>query len=276
MKFSIIDESKISPDKSGYLSHVDYIATVDTLSEFASALTQYHIAPATFVDGHRSQSNIESIEFVCFDFDDGKVTSDKIHNQLVSAKLNHVIVGSKNHLKDKGDGKGIIERFHVFIPLDSPINSIPLYKEMAKALPMIHNWSVDRSCSDASRYFYRHSSILYVHSTASHLSVFQYERRLRQSIEIAEHNAKVSAKKFANCKGEAIVKFKRTRAYSDIESGILTSDGNRYASSSRIIGVMLKCGVSQSDALSVFDEFAEYGNGFTRESVERRYAQWNK
>jgi hypothetical protein len=55
----------------------------------------------------------------------------------------------------------------------------------------------------------------------------------------------------------------------------MSVDGQRYAKSAIIVGTMVKCGLSLSEALRLFDRYATYGESFTRESVERMYRQFS-
>jgi hypothetical protein len=216
MKYSAIDNKKILDNKSGWLSHVDYELEANSLKDFAESLLEYHIAPAIFIDGKKCQSNVASIEVACLDFDKG-ASSQQIHEQLIAKKLNHVMAGSKNHLKDKGNGQGIIERFHVFIPLESPITDICLYKEIVKALPIQNQWldgtcfEVDRNCSDASRYFYKHSQILFVTDNLNNLALAQFKIRLELTKKLQAHNLEACKKKFANKDVPSLEQLKNSR-----------------------------------------------------------------
>lgn len=270
MKVSIIFNEKVADSKAGYLSEVDDICELNNLNEFAELLTLVHVAPAIFTNNKKRQDHFIQTEFVCLDFDDGKISSKDIHDKLVSQHLNHVIAGSKNYMVDKGDGKGEIERFHVFIPTDTPITSVELYKFICRRFAEINYWKPDKNCMEASRYFYKHSCILFEGNRWENLKVETYIK-LR---EIDERKRRLMEERlqFFTTENElnSMESFKNTKAYEELTSGVLKVDGKRYEASSHILGVMKACGVSGCDAMALIDEHSVYGSGFTRKSVERR------
>ncbi len=272
MKISLIYPDRVSESKGGFLSHVDDVAEFDTLDEFAEIALGTHIAPGVFIENRKKQDCLQGIQFLCFDFDDGTITAEEVHNQLMH-KVNHVILGSKNHLKDKGDGRGIIERFHVFIPTDKPIATPELYRYIYDKVSAFYRWDIDTNCKDAARYFYQHSQSLYVYDKSTPLTLGRFI--VLQSLE--EKTKKYVNQVFSSydITTLAIIRFKNTKRYREMVGGCLRSDGNRYALSSSIIGVMKKCGLSQTEALALFDEHSLYGKSFTRQSVERRLTQFN-
>ena len=56
-----------------------------------------------------------------------------IVSKLSKFSYRYIILASKNHNRDKGDGNGIIERFHVFIPVSIPITDQTFYKSCIKS-----------------------------------------------------------------------------------------------------------------------------------------------
>ena len=98
---------------------------VESLRELAEIVTAFDIAPAVFNDNVKTNASLRATDWLIYDFDDG-TPSAQVHALLCGGnyrnwKLNHLIAGSKSHLRVKGDGRGPIERFHVFIPLRTPI-----------------------------------------------------------------------------------------------------------------------------------------------------------
>jgi hypothetical protein len=97
-----------------------------TIEQFSERTTKTHVVNATFrgenVNGlyRRLSENIEQSHFLFYDFDNGEDIPFLIKTFM---RLNCAIIAttSKNHMKDKGDGKGIIPRLHVHIPIN-PIN----------------------------------------------------------------------------------------------------------------------------------------------------------
>ena len=55
----------------------------------------------------------------------------------------------------------------------------------------------------------------------------------------------------------------------------MSTDGQRYGTSAKIIGAMLKCGVTADEGLALFDEHATYGDSFNRASVERMFRDFS-
>jgi len=142
----------------------------------------HHIAPATFRDNLKTLSHFEQTELLCFDFDSGKHKSEDIHKTL--GELNHVILASKNHLKDKNDGKGIIERYHVFVPVDEAITDYTLYRYTIKKIGELAKWDIDNTCKDASHYYFKHSIQLYIKTEGKNMEIQRF----------IEHKAKDDAR----------------------------------------------------------------------------------
>ena len=273
MKCSLIANLLVNDSKSGNLAFVSGRLDFSTLEEFANIAIRAHIAPAVFRDNKRDGLNFISTDFLSFDFDNGIQTADAVHNQLCGRLLNHALIASKNHLKDKGDGRGIIQRFHVFIPLSVPIADKSLYKFGVRKFAQLHGWQTDKACSDATRYFYRHSEILFVKENLKPLDTewIGSLKRLDEKKVVATRISPV--KRFRADDGSPIQIFQRTKAWR-ILTDEMSGDGQRYANSAVIIGVMKKCGLSLNDAIDLFDQYATYGNSFNRQSVERMFQQF--
>ncbi len=124
MKISILQDDHVSENKSGFLGSVAITHYCASLSEFSGINTQFHICCGVFNDNKRCKSSFHSIGFLQFDFDSG-TTVESVVNALGS--FDAVISASKNHLRDKGDGKGVIPRFHLFLPLVKPITDASYY-----------------------------------------------------------------------------------------------------------------------------------------------------
>lgn len=269
---SIIFDDKVSESKGGFLSHVDDICELDTLQDFAEVGMMTHIAPGIFTDNKKRQDHLKEIQFVCFDFDNGQMTANEVHQKL-KYRYNHVILGSKNHLKDKGDGKGVIERFHLFIPMDKPISSVDFYKFIGKKLSSIEHFAVDNNCIEPARYFYRHSSILHVYDSSKNLETERFLRILNLQKQIDDKKY-MPTDKVISQNIEPLECFKKTKYYKMMTNGELNCDGERYAKSCQIIGGMIICGLGLSDMMTLFDLHSNYGKSFTRNSIERRINNW--
>ena len=171
-------------------------------------------------------------------------------------------------MKDKGDGKGIIERFHVFIQTNNPIRSVDMYKFIGRNVARTEQWSIDRNCLEPSRYFYKHSHILNICEDAIPLNVLRFEEIKRLEDDGIKH--KFSLLKPIINTAPSIERFKKSKYYRLMESGALKSDGKRYEHSCSILGAMKQVGLTRNEAMELFDQFSSYGQSFTRNSIERR------
>ncbi len=192
MKISFINDVNII-DKKCVNNYVDGVEVADTLTELAEYLVKYSITPATFkqcewnVDftsnadvqcksiGQTRQwkykANVEQCELLAFDFDNG-TSPESIHEQFKS--FNHVIAASLNHMVDKGDGKGIIPRFHLFIKLDAPIVSSEFYTFLSKEVASEYKIDIDGATLEMSRYYFKHKCCLFISDRASDFDVKKY------------------------------------------------------------------------------------------------------
>lgn len=291
-KISIISDDMVLPDKKLVSNQVSGVMEIESLEEFAYMATHSHIAPATFhhaaynpdwstssknawLSGQtgywKNLANLEQIQWLCFDFDNGAAPSSCVHVQLED--INHIILASKSHLLDKNDGNGTVERFHVFIPTTEQITNKEFYKYVCKRFAEKKQWSVDASVMEASRYFYKHKEQLFIEMDKSALALFGY----RESFDLKTEQHSYCKKRFQGMKWnyDGSCPFNKTEAFRIMARGGLASDGNRYYTSSKILGTMIKCGLRLDEVMELFDKYAAYGDSFTRESVERRFSEWN-
>lgn len=288
MNISLIHDGRINADKTLIGEYVDADIPLETFEELAVILTKYHFCPATFnecefkesfsekafaynnglVKMWKYKANAKQIGMLCFDFDNGLITSAQVHQQV--KHLNHIIAASKSHLVDKQDGRGAVERFHLFLPLSQPITDVSLYKYICHKVADKNKWQSDNNVMEASRYFYKHKSILFAEYGRADLSVYAYG----ELYKLEHRRTDNKRRRMTYTATIGTTPFEKTKAYKMLASGELNGDGDRYSNSNYIIGVMLKCGLNLDDALTYFDKFASYGDSFTRDSVERRYSQW--
>ena len=274
MNCSVIYDSRVRPDKGGWIGQCDEEVTEATLDEIARVMLACHSAPAIFKDHKRNKSSLISIDYLCFDFDEGSL-SKVIREDCVTKQWNHLILASKNHLKDKGDGKGIIERFHLFLPVKQPITDAEFYSYAVRTLGKMMGWNIDKAATDCSRYFYRHSSILYKEERFNNLNLDWIKDMQIKEQETKKINKDIATRIFtekinAYVSGSNIDKanltplniFEHTKIYKEMVSGILQYDGERYNLSNKLIGTMLKCGMHDSEIIDMFDKHSTYGNGF--------------
>jgi hypothetical protein len=226
-----------------------------------------------FNDNLRRKSSLLSTDWLVYDFDDG-TPSARIHqifggDNYRGWRLNHLIAGSKNHLRDKGDGRGSIERFHIIIPLCTPITEADFYSalwaEFARLfLPRL---TPDPACKDVTRYLAKHSAMLFIEESGIDLPVEMFHR-----LHLLRQNA--PRRRFRrHMEGTAVDQFRRTYAFNLLKSEMV-SDGQRYGNSAKIVGVMLRCGLTVDEGLALFEDHAAYGKSFNRTSVERMFRQF--
>lgn len=272
---SIIPSNLVDPNtKALHGRRVGPTCEVATLPDLGTLALQYDLAPAVFRDGLKTKANLTATDWVIYDFDDG-TPSARIH-QILSGdnyrawRLNHLLAGSKNHLRDKGDGRGKIERFHIFIPLRSPITEADFYSfvwvEFARLF--LKSLKPDPACKDVSRYLAKHSAVLFTDETGIDLPCEMFSQMQ------ALHQTAPKRRFLCQFNGKAIERFRRSYAF-DLLKKEMSSDGQRYGTSAKIIGVMLKCGVKADEGLALFDEHATYGDSFNRASVERMFREFS-
>jgi len=280
MKVSRLDPQYINDNKGGVPIYITDIVEVKDLEDLGLIACHNHITMGVFNPLYRCNDNWQCSYVLGVDFDNGLHTADEVHKWLVNEKLNHVIVSSKNHLRDKEDGKGIIERFHVFLPFSERIKLPELYPFIAVTLVTLAKWSVDIGATkNRSVYYYKSREVLHVYEDGNPLPVPLFEKlKARQDLLLDKKREldRKDAERRKKLYGESnpVEMFKRTKYFKMMEQGVLQSDGHRYATSSEIIGGMIKCGLELEEALMLFDEYSNYGKGFTQSSVESRFRQW--
>lgn len=151
------EQSKVIRHSSGAAVLVPTVCC--DISAFATLCLSNVVCAGMCQNNVRNTKKFQSISLLQFDFDNG-TTVDEVLPYV--RRHNHAIVGSANHMKDKGDGHGVLPRFHVFLELDKPITIPEIYKHMYFAVMNRGKWKPDKSCSDVVRYFYIHSTILSV------------------------------------------------------------------------------------------------------------------
>jgi hypothetical protein len=263
MNISLIHDCRINDDKSGIISHVDDIVPIADVEELAFVLTKHHITPATFKDKKRCKLNFDQIQFIHLDFDNG-TTPESIANKLIDYQF--VMAGSKNHLKDKGDGNGIIPRFHVFIPIDKPIFSPEEYA--SGWLDFVRIYGVDSGDiigKDACRYYFRHSCIIQTKSKGALANSDWLKTSFRRQQYAKQRLAEMPKKKKFS---EPIDAFKRTKYFQMLKDDLSAGDG-RYYKRLQIVGGMSACGMTAHEATSLFEEFGAFGGDFSEETITK-------
>jgi len=280
MKVSLLKDDVITNDKGGNLSYVHDVLGLKDMSELSQILTEFHFTPATFKENKRDKEHFEQLQLVHLDFDCG-ISPDEIIKKIHFHQ--YVVAGSKNHMKDKGDGKGIIPRFHVFIPLDSPLTDRYSYSE--GWLRFVNSYGLNTSDSigkDPCRYYYKHSSIIAVNNTGSPLSSYYFESCYQSKVLSEKYHGlsiqsqmKITRTPIARVELNAIEKFKRSKYMKLLESR-MSCAGGRYNIANEIIGGMIKCGVSAGQGLELFQQYAAfYKDGLNAKNILKRFQEWS-
>lgn len=211
MKCSVIDDSMVTNDKKGFLGHVSTEFEFDDLKEFAYVACKYHIAPSIFKDNVRRTDHALGTDLLCYDFDSGIKHKEII--KLIGNDHPYVILSSKNHMKFKDDGTGIRERFHVFFQLKEPITDPEYYSWLwSKYVKVFKFNDTDPLVKDITRYYYRHSNILYGSmkgepiDPSAHLTTFKIIEKER------ERKQKAMLRKISLMPKSELSEFDRERA----------------------------------------------------------------
>lgn len=138
-------------------------ANVRSPKEFCSIALKYPIILAKLKEGSRKKENVIGIDWIQYDFDEN-VTCAEIQEKLQN--FFYIMLGSKNHQKEKTDKEGNIipacDRFHVFILLDKPIEDPEYYRFYIDMFGKDNNFAfkMDKQARDITRYFDKHSCVI--------------------------------------------------------------------------------------------------------------------
>ena len=158
---SLLEPWRVKKDKSGYLGKVDEVVTDISLLEVAGYLLEYSTTMATFHNNIRKKTSLNEIQFIQYDFDNGH-PYENIVKLLDDNNLNYIIAASQSHMEIKTghEDKGIIPRYHLYIPLNETITCYEYYVNVIQSIfPEILE-NCDANPKDASRYFKKHKEIL--------------------------------------------------------------------------------------------------------------------
>lgn len=270
MKISLLNDDCVNDNKGGCPVYINIEATFDTLHDLANIVQEYHIAIASYNDNaYRCGNNWISNDFMAFDFDDGKNSAASINQQLQTQSLNHVIIASKNHLKDKNDDKGVIERFHVFIPFSGSITTDPtLYGFITLTFAKQNKWIVDESVTkDKCRYYYKHRELLYIYESGSNLDTTRYVES-KQKIDKIKREApqtSITNKKFK----VSIPWIKHTKYWRGLD---LHSVGKRHDSAKKAFWFLLGHGIDRGTSIDmVLNEMGHEDYNEASKNLEKLY-----
>lgn len=129
--------------------------SVPSLKKLSELICVKHYSLSTFLNSYRNKSNFLQAEAIGLDFDDGMSLEEA---EEAFKDYAHIIAPTRSHGKDKN---GVIaDRFRVILLLDSPITDADTFEatwfSLANKFPKL-----DRSCKDASRFFYESQ---YIHA----------------------------------------------------------------------------------------------------------------
>jgi hypothetical protein len=181
MQISIIDKNLVSDDKKGNLSKISKVVDIKDIKMFAAIALKYHICCGIFKDGIRRIDHLENIQFLQFDFDNGKVSVEDVIKKFPINNM--IILASKSHMVDKNDGNGTIPRFHMFLPLKTPIVDAEFYSFLVKYISYRQEIPIDRRAVDCTRYFFKHSKLLYGRISAEDLNPEEYKDNFKKEKE---------------------------------------------------------------------------------------------
>lgn len=258
LQISVISDDMITHDKTGYLGNVSGFVKVKDLDMFAKICLKYHICCGLFFHNKRNLKDFREIWFLQFDFDNG-TSYESIVEKL--KKYNIVIMASKNHLIDKGDGKGIIPRFHVFLPLAKPIIDAEYYHYLIKKMAKDWDIGIDTQATDATRYMFKHSQVLFKQDDAdwnfdpTHYEMGWKSYKMREEIQ---NNEKTEILKKENKKYQVSFQDRMNAAKKMvgdyIGDAIQGMDGDRTTFAAMCYGV--KCGLTDIH----LQEFSDWYN----------------
>ena len=264
MRYSLLTDDQIRADKSGNLSHVAGTHESTSLQEFSAALLEFHVCAGVFTENKRCKSSFEHIDFIQFDFDNGT----PVHSVMDAiGSFDAVISASKNHLRDKGDGKGVIPRFHLFLPLAAPITDAAFYSFCVEHLATNLHFDCDRAAKDCSRYFYKHREELFFRDAGKRLDAEMCRPAYQTKIERESFRSQCYVSIPSDALG--LESFMRTRYHRQLLDGLLHQSTGKNEACARILGAMKKCGMSRSESVSLVLQHASFGMTFTPQRIER-------
>lgn len=247
LQISVITDDMITHDKTGYLGEVSGYTSVKDLDTFAKICLKYHICCGLFFHNKRNLEDFREIWFLQFDFDTG-TTYESVIDKI--QKYNMVVMASKNHMVNKEDGKGPIPRFHVFLPLAKPITNPEYYHYLIKKMAKDWDIDIDPQATDATRYMFKHSRLLFKRESEWNFDPTHYEMgwkafKMREEQDNIEKTAllKEENKKYSVSFQDRMEAAKKL-VESYLGDAIQGSDGDRTTFAAMCYGV--KCGLTDT------------------------------
>ena len=119
--------------------------------EIVNLTTTKGISPYKYKDGHRCNDSWIASHAIMLDFDDGKMTVERLLSYQKKWLFNSYVFSSQNHQKEK-NGKPACDRLRVIIPLKTLISDLSVWNAL-KAYFLKEFPELDASCFDIARYF---------------------------------------------------------------------------------------------------------------------------
>lgn len=268
MQISIIDESQVTNDKKGNLATVSKVVNISNLKMFTAVALKYHICCGVFKENVRRIDHLSQIEFLQFDFDTGISVEDVVKCFPIN---NLVVLASKSHMVDKNNGLGVIPRFHVFLPLKSPIDSGEFYSFLIKYIADRQEIPIDRRAVDCTRYFYKHSNLLFGRISGEDLDPNDYKDNFRQVKEDLAERRRQQEKKLEEINKNSNITMgdRKEAAKILIEKRVKESIEGQEGNNKTFVAACyaVRCGLSDSD---IYDILNWYNNNFCRPKWDKR------
>jgi hypothetical protein len=129
------------------------VAWPESMEEIAA---RHRWSPGLYSDGHRHGESFVGAEVVGLDVDEG-LSLDRAREIVQAEQLDCVVLGSRNHQKEKKVGDEVLpacDRFRIVVLPDRPITSLAEYKATWKKLAAMFEGKLDQSTNDGTRQFF--------------------------------------------------------------------------------------------------------------------------
>lgn len=126
---------------------------INSIQDLVKQVTTHDYSMGVFKDDYRKKNNFLEAQAIAIDVDNDGPNDNYTITQAkeIFSDYKHIISPSKSHRKDK-NGK-VADRFRVILFLDKPITSAKDFTATWKTIYSMYP-AADRSCKDASRFYY--------------------------------------------------------------------------------------------------------------------------
>jgi hypothetical protein len=255
MRSSFLSDERVKDDKSGILSYVDG-KIKHKWESIPKLVTQYHTTQGIFKDNKRCNDNFLEAEYIVLDFDEGILSPETILDTIKQEGISCHLMGSKNHMVDKGDGKGIIPRCHLYMPIDVPITTVGDYRLLVDAVLAELGWdkAVDIASKRAVQYWFKkkhHLGTLVADPLPSKFLIDRQKKRQEFYNSLAEEKAKKIRKELAK-KGitDPLVAIQQTNKWKE-QSLLIRQQGSKHNAGVSLAGTCKAFGIGEFDAVNL-------------------------